>query len=122
MKKEFSSLVKTLTLSFLVAGGVIVGNISMAEAATFHGGYNNSITVVTDDSSVYYPGNGTARMFLTQSYSGNSFYYLVEVNPKEGRIYILDDNGQKQLDAYGRYILLSHGDPIVRKICNYYFK
>lgn len=122
MKKTVSSMAKTMVVGILLAGGIIVGSISTSEAATFHGGYNNNLTIVTDDSSVYYPGDGTARMFLTQFYSEYSFYYLVEVDPKDGRIYILDNNGQKQLDAYGRYKLVAYGDRVVDKIINYYFK
>lgn len=121
MRRKLSLSAKSMAVSLLLAGGIAIGGVSTSEAATFYGGYNNSTVVVTDDSSVVYPGDGTARMYLTQSYGGNSFYYLVEVNPNDKRVYILDNNGHKKLDGHGRYIMIGDYD-IVKQMMNYYFK
>lgn len=114
--KKLSSLVKSTAFSLLLASGIIIGGVSTSEAATFYG---NNITVVTDDSSVYYPGDGTARMYLTESYGNNSFYYLVAVDSNKNRVYILDNNGNRKIDAYGRYVMI--GDfSVVKQLCKYY--
>lgn len=114
--KKLSSFSKSLAFSLLFASGIAMGGISTSEAATFYG---DSVTVVTDDSSVYYPNNGTARMYLTESYGNYSFYYLVEVDSNKNRVYILDNNGNKKLDNHGRYAMI--GDySIVKQLCKYY--
>ena len=101
----------------LLAGGIMIGGASTLEAATFYG---DVATIVTDDSSVYYTDYGTARMYLTESYDNVSHTYLVKLNPNETRAYILNGNGRKQLDAYGRYIMVGYYKA-VKQMCQYYF-
>lgn len=117
MKNGLSSLAKSAALSLLLAGGIMIGGTSTSEAATFYG---DVATIVTDDSSVYYTDYGTARMYLTESYDNVSHTYLVELNPNETRAYILNGNGRKQLDAYGRYMMVGDYNA-VKQMCQYYF-
>lgn len=112
MFKKISRWFMPAVLGLAIAGGMLLANPSTAEAANF---YDGNITVVTDDSSVYYPGDGTARMYLQQSYGGRTFSNLVAVSWDENRVYILNANGNKQFDAYGRYIML--GDIISSNKC-----
>lgn len=116
MFKKISRWFMPAVLGLAIAGGMLLANPSTAEAANF---YDGDITVVTDDSSVYYPGDGTARMYLQQSYGGRTFSNLVAVSWDENRVYILNANGYKQFDAYGRYIMLGDYN-IVKQMCSYY--
>ena len=112
MFKKISRWFMPAVLGLAIAGGMLLANPSTAEAANF---YDGDTTVVTDDSSVYYPGDGTARMYLQQSYGGRTFSNLVAVSWDENRVYILNANGYKQFDAYGRYIMLGDYNQLIVK-------